>query len=95
MLKHALALVFLVLAISPFTAPFQTFTAPQPLAVVTHDNGSGSVVAPLITKTGRLTIAPPTGLVISFVVPTRFVAIPFTATAHARHDAARPRVLRL
>jgi hypothetical protein len=68
MLKKLCALVLLALALSPFTAPFSTFDSPKTSSpVLIHEHNPGSVIAPLITETGRLKIAPIVGtLVISY-----------------------------
>jgi hypothetical protein len=96
MLTKALVLLFLLLAGSPFTAPFQTFTNPSTVAVaLAHDDESGSVVAPLVTKSGRLTIAPPTGLVISPVVVIPLLTLACVSSGPGLQTAARSKVLRL
>jgi hypothetical protein len=102
MLKNLCALVFLALAASSFTAPFRTCdpagydAAKTTLVGLTTDEDPGSLVAPLVTKGGRLTIAPPAGLVMSYFVPVPILTTPFIPpTRHARHDLSRSTVLRL
>ncbi len=101
MLRSLWALVFLVLAALPFTAPFQTCDTTDdlsPVAVVaplTDENDSGSLIAPLVTKTGRLTIALPMGVTASSFTPVMFPT-PFTAALHlASPFTALPTVLRV
>ena len=99
MLKKVCALVFLVLAVSPFTAPFQTCADATAAVVAPLNNESdpGSLVSPLVTKAGRLTVAvaPPAGLGVSYFVPLASLT-PFTPpTSHTRNDSIRPAVLRV
>src|ERR1700680_2731568 len=78
------SVLLLALALSPFTAPFQTcdfsdsasgtgtnegvtLTPPTADHTVVSDN-AGSLVPPLTTDTGRLRLAPVSGLVISIVL---------------------------
>jgi hypothetical protein len=55
------AVIVLLLALSPFTAPFQTCSAGQAIAVAANndDDGPGSIVAPVVPKTGHTPIAAP------------------------------------
>jgi hypothetical protein len=65
------------------------------VAPLTNVDDAGSLVAPLVTKTGRLTVAPPAGLAISYFVPVAFLTPFFPPTSHTRHDSVRPTVLRV
>ena len=101
MLQQFWAVLFLALAVSPFTAPFRTLDTPaEARAVVVvaprmGEDSPGSIVAALVTNAGRLTLAAPTELAISYFVPLIFLT-PFTPpTQHARHNSNRPAVLRL
>jgi hypothetical protein len=99
MLKNLCALVFLTLAVSPFTAPFQT-CADATAAVVAPLNDEtdpGSLVSPLVTKAGRLTVAvaPPAGLGVSYFVPLASFTPFIPPTSHTRHDSIQPTVLRV
>jgi hypothetical protein len=99
MLKNLFALVFLALAVSPFTAPFQTCAdvTAAVVAPITGENDPGSLVSPLVTKTGRLTVvvAAPAGFGVSFFVPLASLTPFIPSTSHIRHDSIRPTVLRL
>lgn len=99
MLKNLFALVFLALAVSPFTAPFQTCAEATATLVVplNNENDPGSLASPLVTKEGRLTVAvaPPVGLGVSYFGP-RALFTPFILpTSHIRHDSIRQTVLRV
>lgn len=99
MLKNFFALVFLGLAVSPFTAPFQTCAEATATVVapLNNENDPGSLISPLVTKAGRLTVAvpAPAALGVSYPVPLALFT-PFTPpTSHIRHDAIRPTVLRV
>lgn len=61
MLRDLFAIFVLSLAMSPFTAPFQTCDAGRAIAVaaVNHDDDPGSLVAPLVPKAPHLLIVPP------------------------------------
>jgi hypothetical protein len=96
MLKNGCALVLLALVVSPFTAPFQTCnTHAAGVASLTEADDAGSMVAPLVTKAGRLTVTPLTRVVISHVVPVAFVRSFIPPHRNTRRDSVRPRVLRL
>lgn len=88
MLKDLGALVFLALAISPFTAPFQTCddAGATVIAPLNSENDPGSLVAPLVTKPGRLTVtvAPPAGLDVSCFVPLACSAVHLATFAPTR-----------
>ena len=91
MLKNLFALVFLALAVSPFTAPFQT-CAEATAAVVAplnNENDPGSLVSPLVTKAGRLTVAvaPPAGLGVSY-----FGSACVVHPVHPAHEPHSPRL---
>lgn len=64
MFRDLFAIVVLLLAISPFTAPFQTCDAGYAIAVaaVSQDDEPGILVAPLVPKTSNGLIAPPTAI---------------------------------
>jgi hypothetical protein len=99
MLQNLCALVFLALAVSPFTAPFQTCDAAKAAVAgpVSYENDPGSLVAPLVTKPGCLTVAvaPHAGFVVSQFDPVAFLT-PFTPSpSHIRRDSIRPVVLRV
>lgn len=82
MLKLA-TLLFVVLSVSPLTAPFQSYDPSQnSLPVVINETDPGSLVAPLATETGRLTIA----LSVATVVVAYVEAQP-PATSVARSTA--------
>jgi hypothetical protein len=84
MLTKLCAIALLVLALSPFTAPFQTCTladwpngsttdeavmvTPPPLAPAPLADDAGAVISPLATAMGRLKLAPVSGLIIANVV---------------------------
>jgi hypothetical protein len=91
MLKNLFALVFLALAVSPFTAPFQTCAEATAAVVAPLDieNDPGSLVSPLVTKAGRLTVAvaPPAGLGVSYFVP--LARSPCSSRARATFDTTR------
>jgi hypothetical protein len=81
MVKKLATLLFLVLAASPYTAPFRTCDPVHSEAIhdvdtliaALHDeNDPGSLIAPLVTETGRLKILPTAGI----VVVSHFVAEP-------------------
>src|SRR5688572_29201847 len=98
MLKNLFALAFLALAVSPFTAPFQTCA--DVTAVVTplnSENDPGSLISPLVTKAGRLTVAVPApgALGVSCPRPLALFTPFIPPTSHVRHDAIRPTVLRV
>jgi hypothetical protein len=99
MLKNLFALVFLALAVSPFTAPFQTCAevSAAVVAPLNNANDPGSLVSPLVTKVGRLTVAvaPPAGLGVSYLVPLASLTPFIPPTSHIRHDSIRPTVLRV
>jgi hypothetical protein len=99
MLKNLCALVFLALAVSPFTAPFQTCAEARATVVapLNSENDPGSLVSPLVTKAGRLTVAvaPPAGLAVSYFVPLALFTALIPPTSHIRHDSIRPAVLRV
>ena len=61
MLRDLFAVVVLLLAMSPFTAPFQTCDPGHAIAVtaVNHDDDPGSLVAPVVPKAPHMLIAPP------------------------------------
>jgi hypothetical protein len=62
MFKKLATLFLVALAVSPFTAPFQTYDPPQILSpVLIDENNPGSLIAPLATDAGRLKIALPVG----------------------------------
>jgi hypothetical protein len=99
MLKNLFAIVFLALAVSPLTAPFQT-CAEATAAVVAPlniENDPGSLISPLVTKVGRLTVAvaPPAGLGVSYFTPFASLTPFFPPTSHTRHASIRPTVLRV
>jgi hypothetical protein len=99
MLKDLCALVFLALAVSPFTAPFQTCAEAKATvaAPLNNENDPGSLVPPLVTKAGRLTVAvaPPGGLGVSYFVSLALLTPFIPPTSHIRHDSIRPTVLRI
>ena len=100
MLKDLFALVFLAaLAVSPFTAPFQTCTEATAAVVapLNNENDPGSLVSPLVTKAGCLTVAvaPPAGLGVSYLVPFASLTPFIPPTSHILHDSIRPTVLRV
>lgn len=99
MLKDLCALVFLALAVSPFTAPFQTCGEANAAVVapINNENDPGSLVSPLVMKAGRLTvaIASPGGLGVSHFVPLALLTPFIPPTSHTRHDSIRPTVLRV
>jgi len=64
-----LAAIFIVaLAVSPFTAPFQTYDPSPTTLHVPIEDDTPSVVAPLRTEAGRLTLVVPAALGTSCVV---------------------------
>lgn len=97
MLKNICAFVLLGLAMSPFTAPFQTFYDAKPtiVAPLTNEDDPGSLVGPLVTKAGRLTAALPSPLVISYFVPVGFLAPLVPPTNHSRLVSIELTVLRV
>jgi hypothetical protein len=58
-IRDALAVIVLLLAMSPFTAPFQTCDGRQrtDVAVASHDDDPGSIVAPLVPKAIHVVVA--------------------------------------
>ena len=96
MLRNLFAFVFLVLAVSPFTAPFQTYTESRIVAVAPLGNENNvALIAPLVTKGCRLTIVVPTGLSKSSFVLIAF-RIPVSASpSHGTPVSTRLTVLRL
>jgi len=97
MIQRLYAVVFVALAASPFTAPFQACT-PVPSPMLVDQNDPGSAVGPLATAAGRLTIV--TG---SIALASRFVVTPpgsivtgsFTsAIVHGTHSVL-PTILRV
>jgi hypothetical protein len=97
MLNNLCALVFLALAVSPFTAPFQTCEASKAVVVapINNENDPGSLVAPLVTQAGRVTVAPPARLTISNFVPVAHLTPFIPPASRIRHDSIRPTVLRV
>jgi hypothetical protein len=99
MLKNLFALVFLALAVSPFTAPFQTCADATAAVVAPLNNGNdpGSLISPLVTKPGRLTVAvaPPAGIGVSYFIPLASPTPFIPPTSHTRHDSIRPTVRRV
>lgn len=99
MLKNLCTLVLLALAVSPFTAPFQTCAETKTAVVgaLNNENDPGSIVSPLVTETGRLTVAvaPPVGLGVSYFVPLALFTPFIPPTSHVRDDSIRPTVLRV
>jgi hypothetical protein len=99
MFKNLFALVFLALAVSPFTAPFQTCADATAAAVapLNNDKDPGSLVSPLVTKAGRLTVAAalPAALGVSYSVPLASLTPFIPPTNHIRHDSIGPTVLRV
>jgi len=74
MLAKLCAVVFLALAISPCTAPFQTFDAKATVVVAfSHEDVQGSLVAPLVARPGRLMAEPAAGVAVSHVAPVAFL----------------------
>ena len=61
MLRDLFAVIVLLLATSPFTAPFQTCDAGPAIAImaVNHDDDPGSLVAPVVPKAPHILVAPP------------------------------------
>jgi hypothetical protein len=87
MLRNLCAVLFLVLAASPYTAPFQTCTeVPAPIVGAIDETDPGSLIAPLVTTPGHLTIVlPSTELVLlSHLVPVGFLTAPTSPTNHRR-----------
>jgi hypothetical protein len=99
MLKKLCVLVFLALAISPFTAPFQTCDEARATVVVplNSENDSGSLVSPLVTKAGRLTVgvAPPAGFDVSYFVPVALLTQLISPTSHIHLDSNLLTILRV
>jgi hypothetical protein len=95
--RHLFALVLIGLTLSPFTAPFQTVTGRLDVAVAPLDNEDhpGSLIGPLVTQAGRLTIVPPTGVTISLVPPVAHLTPVLILASRVSHDLTRPTVLRL
>ena len=96
-LKSFCALLFLVLTASPYTAPFQTCNESAASSVsVVEETDPGSVVAPLVTERGQLTLALPT--VVLTLLPfdnTGILAGPIPLTYQPHHDSTSQTVLRL
>jgi hypothetical protein len=112
--KKLCAISLLALALSPFTAPFQTcdfadsmsgtgtdeavMLTPPTVAQTSLSDGAGSLVPPLTTETGRLKLAPVSGLVISNVVarpPVTYLAPPVTPSPDISGSSFPPTVLRV
>lgn len=97
MIRKLTALFVLGLALSPFTAPFQTCAVPETGSrVLLNENTSGSNIAPLVTQEGRLTMALPIGVATSDSTPCCPDAslLGLIIPTH-RHRSASPTVLRL
>lgn len=105
MLKRILAFGLLALAVSPFTAPFQTYVTVADssdtcvlVAPLFDDSGAGGLIAPLSTRRGRLTITPPSVFAVSAFVLMDLVTLFFeqpTSRAHSPHHLSIvPAVLR-
>jgi hypothetical protein len=91
-MRNLFAVIVLLLAMSPFTAPFQTCGGGQPLgvAVAPLDDAAGSTVAPLVPKALDLLIAPPAPVTWSYkhaCTCTAFVRVglPAKAGEHPPH----------
>jgi hypothetical protein len=99
MLKNFFALVLLALAVSPFTAPFQTCAGANTavVALLNNENDAGSLVSPLVTKAGRVTVAvaQPAGLDVSYLVPLASITLFIPNTSCVRRDSIQPTVLRV
>jgi hypothetical protein len=106
MLKKLWTVGFLLLAVSPFTAPFRTYEAPPCgnghaglLHSSLHDGTDpDSEIAPRIRTPGRLSIAPQVGLTISCFNPRCPLASPAplsAATCVTSNDSILFTVLRL
>jgi hypothetical protein len=97
MLRNLCALVFLALAASPFTAPFQTYDDAKAMITAPLHNGHdpGSLVAPTVTKAGRLIGAPPTAPAGSHFVPVARPTPIIQPTPYIRGESIRPTVLRV
>ncbi len=97
MLAKLCAVVFLALAISPCTAPFQTFDEANATVIVAFNqkDAPGSLVAPLVTKPGRLMVALPAGFAVSHFVPVAFLPRFVPPDSHVHRDANRLTVLRV
>jgi hypothetical protein len=96
-LRDLFAVVVLLLAMSPFTAPFQTCDAGEAIAIaaVNHDDDPGSLVAPLVPKAPHILIAPPApisevhqGLCAPLVPSGAF-------SNRVQHPPLRPTILRI
>ncbi len=99
MLNKLCAFAFLVLAVSPFTAPFQTCADPIPVVVgpISNEDAPGSLVSPLITTAGHLTVAVvvPARIGVSSCVPPALFTLFNPSTSHIRHVSIRLIVLRV
>ena len=98
MLTKLCAACVVVLALSPFTAPFRTWdvgdspggsrnetvsVAATTSITVSLADDAGSLIAPLATKARRLRLAPLSGVVLAKVGATSLVAVPETPVASA------------
>ncbi len=94
MLTKFCAIVFLALAISPCTAPFQTFDPDKATVIVafSHEDVQGSLVA---AKPARLMIAPPANLAVAYIPPVALVPQFVPPISCFRHDSLRLTVLRV
>ena len=89
MLKKLWTISFLLLAVSPFTAPFRTYdTLPCGIANAglfyssLHDRADpDSQIAPRIRTSGRLRVVPQLGLAISCFIPRCPIASPAPLSA--------------
>jgi hypothetical protein len=111
MFRKLCAVSLLVLALSPFTAPFQTcdladtsgtdepvMLTPPTVAHTSLSGDAGSLVPTLKTETGRLRLAPASGLVISNVVappPTVFLRLPIPSSSPINGYSVLLSILRL
>ena len=95
-LRDLFAIVVLLLAMSPFTAPFQTCDAGQAIAVaaVNHDDDPGSLVPPLVPRASHILIAPPAPI---SAAPGLWASlVPAGAVANrVQHPPLRPTILRI
>jgi len=94
------AIVLIVLAISPLTAPFQavgTAKAATAVSFANDDDDPGSAIGPLVTKQGRLTLSIATPLALSLGnVPSLSVPSSSVFSFDTSRDAAhRASVLRV
>jgi hypothetical protein len=99
LIRRLSATLLLLLALSPYNAPFRTCDPPSEStnAIEPIPNGgeSDSVAAPLVTRGGRLTLVLPLTSIVWHFVPAVVFTPLIPPRSHTPHDTIRPTVLRV